>query len=211
MHPTCHPVDSPSPTPPPPPEPGSSTSPSDPLAALVGRMAGQDEAALAQFYALTLSRVYGLALRITGRRELAEEVALETYWQAWREAARFDARRGEPLAWLMMMTRSRALDALRRLDTAVVCPDPDTLVEESFHATPSPVDRLIDTQAHAALRYALGRLSPIQRQMLGLAYFRDLTHQEISQQTGLPLGTVKSHIKRAQDALRATLKQDAPE
>lgn len=175
------------------------------LAHLIQRMAQGDEAALARLYDLTLARVYALALRITARRDLAEEVCVETYWQAWREAVRYDAARGQPLAWLMVMTRSRALDTLRRLDRAISCPDPETHLEWESSPDASPLDRLMANEAAGALGRAIAVLTPVQRQMVGLAFYRDLSHQEISEQTGLPLGTVKSHLKRAQDALRTAL------
>lgn len=175
------------------------------LIQLVARMAQGDEAALARFYDLTLSRVHALALRIAGRRDLAEEICVETYWQAWREAVRFDAARGQAMAWLMVMTRTRALDALRRQDPAASCPDPETHIEGQAAPDASPLDCLLASEQASALGRALSTLTPVQRQMIGLAFYKDLSHQEISDQTGLPLGTVKSHLKRAQDALRMTL------
>ncbi len=177
------------------------------LAQLIQRMAQGDEAALARLYDLTLSRVYALAFRIAGRHELAEEVCVETYWQTWREAVRYDAARGQPLAWLMVMVRSRALDTLRRLDRAVSCPDPETYLDGESSPDASPLDRLMASEQAGALGRALAALTPVQRQMVGLAFYKDQSHQEISEQTGLPLGTVKSHLKRAQDALRIALCQ----
>ncbi len=175
------------------------------LDALIARMTGGDEAALARFYDLTLGRVHALALRITQRADLAEDVCVETYWQAWREAARFDTTRGEPLAWLMMMTRSRALDTLRRLGSTPPCADPDTLLDGLPCLAPLPLDQLISAECAGALDRALTQLTPVQRQLVALAFYRDLSHQEISDATGLALGTVKSHIKRAQDTLRRVL------
>lgn len=179
------------------------------LSALIARMCKGDEAALSLFYELTLSRVYGLALKVVRRHDLAEEVCVETFWQAWREAARFDVQRGQPLAWLMMMTRSRALDILRRQDPAQSCADTEILqeaVQAASDATEySALDLLLCTERDAGLASALQQLTPIQRQMVALAYYKDLSHQEISDHTGLPLGTVKSHLKRAQDGLRAVL------
>ncbi len=177
------------------------------LIRLVARMAQGDEAALARFYDLTLARVHALALRIAGRRELAEEICVETYWQAWREAVRFDAARGQAMAWLMVITRTRALDALRRLDPAASCPDPEIHIEGQAAPDTSPLDCLMASEQAGALGRALAALTPVQRQMVGLAFYKDLSHQEISGQTGLPLGTVKSHLKRAQDALRIALCQ----
>jgi len=177
------------------------------LTALLARMAGGDEAALSLFYDLTLSRVYSLALRVTRRHDLAEEVCIETYWQAWREATRYDGRRGHPLAWLMMMARSRALDAIRRLDHADSCADPELYIDNEHAPDSSSLDQLIRAECDSALKQALETLTPIQRQMIALAYYKDLSHQEICDHTGLPLGTVKSHLKRAQNGLRAVLCQ----
>lgn len=176
-----------------------------PLAVLIQRMAAGDEAALGRLYDLALSRVYALALRITGRRDLAEEVCIETFWQSWREAARFDMERGQPMAWLMMMTRTRALDALRRLDRVHYCADPESHIDTESCPAGSPLDQLLVDERADALRAALVTLTPVQRQLVALAFYRDLSHQEISDQTGLPLGTVKSHLKRAQDSLRGLL------
>ncbi|GAB4297679.1 MAG: sigma-70 family RNA polymerase sigma factor [Desulfuromonadia bacterium] len=175
------------------------------LTALIRRMATGDEAALGRFYDLTLPRVYGLAMRIAGRRELAEEVCVETYWQSWREAIRYDTRRGHPLAWLMVMARTRALDALRRQNDARE--DPETCLEGEPSPEPSPLDHLLQLETSGALREALAALTPIQRELVALVLYKDLSHQEISDRTGLPLGTVKSHLKRAQDGLRKALFQ----
>lgn len=177
------------------------------MVGLVHQMASGDEAALNQLYELTLSRVYGLALKITSRHDLAEEVCVETYWQCWQEASRFDSMRGQPLAWIMVITRSRALDALRRLDKLTYCPEPELLLENEDCPNGTPLEHLLSSEQSSALNTALRSLTAVQRQLLGLAFYRDLSHQEISDQTGLPLGTVKSHLKRAQHALRNTLSQ----
>lgn len=177
------------------------------LVDLIEKMASGDEAALGRFYELTLAQVFGLALRLTRRHDLAEEVCVETYWQCWQEATRYDALRGHPLAWLLIVARSRALDVLRRLDRATSCPDPETLLEDARCPNGSPLEHLLDCEQNRALGTAIGKLSAVQRQLLALAYYRDMTHQAISDETGLPLGTVKSHLKRAQDALRTAFRQ----
>ena len=177
------------------------------LADLIHEIASGDEVALSRLYELTLSQIYGLALRVTGRHDLAEEVCVETYWQCWREASRYDRMRGQPLAWLMVITRSRALDALRRLDKLTYCSDPETLLEHEVCPDGTPLELLLGNEQSSALNTALKTLSSIQRQLIALAFYKDLSHQEISDHTGLPLGTVKSHIKRAQDSLRNALCQ----
>ena len=175
------------------------------LAALVGSMAVGEHRALDALYRATISRVYGLALRIVRCRATAEEVAEDVFVQAWRSAASFDPQRAPPLGWLLTICRSRAIDALRRADRAIVDADPTERLDAIVQHQPGLQDLLQATQDHAALHAALTRLGAEQRQLLGLAFFRGLTHPEIAQQTGLPLGTVKSHIRRALATLREDL------
>src|SRR5574338_74732 len=184
------------------------------LAALIGRIAHQDEDALGALYDATVGRVYGLALRILREEQGAEEVAEEVFFQVWRQAGRYDPARGRPLGWLLNLARSRALDQLRRRDEALSHPDPTTLhVEEAggeadfsdARESRDPQDLLAATEAHRGLHRALAALEPVPRQMVALAFFRGLTHEEIAASTNLPLGTVKSHIRRALAALRAAL------
>jgi len=178
------------------------------LRALIERMGEGNEAALGQLYDLTVRRVYGLALRITRNADMAEEVAEEVFWQAWRQALRFDAGRGNAMAWLMTMTRSRALDALRRTDDAELHPEPETLIAAEAACDGDPQNLLEAVQRHHALHAALESLDALPRQLLSLAFFRGLTHEEIAVQSALPLGTVKSHIRRALSALGKVLPPD---
>lgn len=172
-------------------------------------MARGDELALGQLYDATLGKVYGLALRISGKPEAAEEIVGDVYLQAFREAARFDAERGVVLAWLMMMTRSRALDHLRRRDIAESHPEPHSLHPERHVGENNPLDGLLELESKGRLKTALDKLAPLQRQMLALSFFRDLSHQEIAGHTGMPLGTVKSHIRRALEKIKPFLESDA--
>jgi RNA polymerase sigma-70 factor (ECF subfamily) len=171
----------------------------------IARMAGGDEAALGELYDATLGKVYGLALRITGRPETAEDVVAEVYQQAWYQAARYQPDRGRPLTWLLTMARSRALDQLRGRDKAELHPEPDTLAEPLAKAEGGPIDMLLAVERAGILHTALARLRPIQRQLLALAFYRDLTHQEIAEQTRLPLGTVKTHLRKALLRLKTDL------
>ena len=183
--------------------------PQEQLAGLLARMADGDEAALAAFYDATVAKAYGLALRIVGSPAAAEEVVMDTYHQAWREARRFDAQRGAPMAFLMMMCRSRALDALRSRDQAVPHEDPASLIDDADHPCgDDPVDLLAAIEERSMLHGALALLAPAQRQMVALAFFRGMTHEEIAAHAALPLGTVKSQIRRALDVLRRSLAAD---
>lgn len=172
------------------------------LAAWIDAVVDQDERALAALYDATFSRVYGIVHRIVRKTCLAEEVVEDTYFQVWRQASRFDPERGAPLAWLLSMARSRAIDAVRRearfhhesLDCAA-------MAEATMTAQGS--DELLDVaRHHADLHSALMLLGAQPRQLVSLAFFRGLSHEEIAQQTSLPLGTVKSQIRRALISLR---------
>jgi len=176
------------------------------LSALVARMAKADEAALGELYDAAIGRVYGFALRIVNQAGAAEEIASDVFLQAWRDAGRYDASRSRVLTWLLMICRSRALDRLRaREANEILHDDPETLVSETASDGGSPADLLESMETNHALHAAIAKLQPMQRQMLGLAFFRGLSHQEIAAHMDLPLGTVKSHIRRAVEAMRTHL------
>ncbi|MFO1268037.1 MAG: sigma-70 family RNA polymerase sigma factor [Rubrivivax sp.] len=164
----------------------------------MGRIARQDERALESLYDATAARVNGVVLRIVQRAGLAEEVVEETYWQVWRQAARFDAERGRPITWLLAMARSRAIDALRREQRYQheELPDDDVTEAAEGAAALPPQDLLEATRGHVRVHAALASLEPRARQLVALAFFRGLTHEDIAVQQGMPLGTVKSLIRR---------------
>lgn len=175
------------------------------LAALVVRMDGGDQKALAALYDATSGRIYSMARGITRNNQCAEEVTEDVYWQAWRQALRFDPSRGNVMAWLLMLARSRALDHLRRADPAIPHPEPETLIADTPATHANPAEILSTTQAELCLNSAMQSLDAQPRQLIALAFYRGLTHEEIATQTQLPLGTVKSHIRRALTALRTHL------
>lgn len=193
--------------------PAAATAPSEPdaqdqehaLRGLLTAIARQDEAALATFYDATVGRVYGLALRITRRPEAAEEVASDVYLQVWRDAARYEPSRGRVLTWLLTVCRSRAIDSLRRRDEAEPLPEGEELRAGDAAPSTEPEELLAAVQTHTALHRALEYLTPLQRQLLALAFFRGLTHEEIAQHSQLPLGSVKTHVRKALGTLRARL------
>jgi RNA polymerase sigma-70 factor (ECF subfamily) len=196
-------------------EPGPVPAAHDPaedelLCALVARISRADQRALAELYDITVRRVYGLARGITHNLQCAEEVTEDVYWQVWRQALRFDRRRGSVMAWLLTLARSRGLDHLRRRDPATSHPEPETLVHDDGDAQANPSDRMATAERDRQLLGALEQLEPLPRQLLSLAFYRGLTHDEIAQQTRLPLGTVKSHLRRALSNLRGLLAADRP-
>jgi RNA polymerase sigma-70 factor (ECF subfamily) len=171
------------------------------LALLVRRMAIGDDHALEAVYERTVARVHALARHILRNEADAEEVVCDTYLQAWESAARFDAARGNASAWLMTITRSRALDQVRRRRArenahAGQALDPSVPGRDD---APDPMDVV---EADSVASRALARLTPEQRRVVALAYFNGLTQEEVAEASGLPLGTVKSHMRRGLETLR---------
>jgi len=180
------------------------------LADLVLRICDQHETSLARLYEAASGRVYGLVLRVVRNTAVAEEVVEDVFWQVWREAPRFDAARGKVMAWLLNIARSRAIDALRRQERVraheQAVDDDETMEALVDHDHDrGPEDLVAASQHHARLHALLATLEPLPRQLLSLAFFRGCTHEEIAEQTGLALGTVKSHIRRTLAALKGQL------
>lgn len=176
--------------------------PPAPLAGLIERMAKGREDALSELYSATVPMIYGLALRITRSPQIAEEVVGTTYWQAWLQARRFDVNRGSPQGWLLSIARTRAVDAIR-LERR---PQPESPIADELDWQADPQDLLLALERTTRVHATLEKLDPLARQMIALAFFKGLTHTEIAAHAGLPLGTVKSHIRRAMRTLRETLK-----
>lgn len=178
------------------------------LAALIDRIGHHDDKALAALYDATASRVFGLVGCMLNDSGLAEEVVEDTYWQVWRQAERFDPARGRPVTWLLAMARSRAIDAIRRRERRALAPLSDeeqaALCDEN---SATPPELLAATNGQHLLHRALETLEPQPRQLIALAFFRGLTHEEIAESTHLPLGTVKSQIRRSLQALRRCLEE----
>ncbi|MGQ0656534.1 MAG: RNA polymerase sigma factor [Chromatiales bacterium] len=178
------------------------------LRALVSGMAGRDEADLAALYDATVAKVFSLALRIVGERAGAEEVVADVYLQAWEQSGRYDAARGKVMHWLYMMGRTRALDHLRRRDSrAETTLETGAIQPEQSRELSDPVDILMGIQSTSVLYAALKTLEPAHRQLIALAFFRDMSHQEIAERTGIPLGTVKSVLRRSLFRLREILER----
>jgi RNA polymerase sigma-70 factor (ECF subfamily) len=171
---------------------------------LVLLTAGGSQAALAQLYDASSHLVFGLALRILGDRDAAEDVVIDVYARAWREAKTYDPQRGTPCAWLLTMTRSRAIDLLRvhKRDRAT---DPLEFASEVECGAPTPEEASADAERHRVVRSALTSLSREQREPIELAYFAGLSHTEIAMQLGQPLGTIKTRIRLGMMRLRELL------
>ncbi len=162
----------------------------------------KDRHAFEDFYDATVHRAYSLVLRITRQHEMAEEVVSDVYLQVWRQVERYDAARGNVMAWLTVLCRSRALDAVRRNRPAVTYEIYNNDVVPEIVDLEQPQELLIAIEEKSAVHRALLKLSEQQRQLLALAYFRGYSHNELAQFTGLPIGTVKTQLRRTLRALR---------
>jgi len=175
---------------------------------LIERIRQRDAAALDTLYARYSSPVYSLVWKILQSPEEAEDVALDVFWQVWQQADRYDPSRGAPPAWIFTVARSRAIDRLRarrrREGRTISFDDPavnlDPLDEE---AAPDQVASF--RQNRDAVRAAMKALSAPQREAVELAFFRGLTHVEIAEKLGQPLGTIKTRIRQGLIRLRRVL------
>lgn len=182
------------------------------LIELIDRMARQDPTALKALYDACATKLYGLAVRVVSNREWAEDVLQEAFLTIWRSAGDYRASLSPPMAWLGLIVRSRGLDLLRRraADRGHLTQELDeTLADTLAGDAPSPMDTAQASQQAWALHQCLARLDNKQREVVSLAYIRDLSHSELSQQLKLPLGTVKTWIRRGLDQMRQCMAQFA--
>lgn len=177
--------------------------------ALLARVVKGDVQAFSQLYDQSSTLLYSLALRMLGNKEDAAELLQDVYLEVWRKVSRYDVGRGSPLAWLITLTRSRAVDRLRArisrgqhtigtsLDGANHVPDRGL----------NPFEAQADQEIRALVVGALAALPPAQQEALELAYYEGLSHMEIAAKLNQPLGTVKTRIKLGMSKLRESLRR----
>lgn len=175
---------------------------------LVRRIGIADQTALAGLYDETASLVFGLALKILGDAADAEEVSADVYAQVWRTAAAFDVSRGSVSTWLLMLTRSRAIDRIR---SRAERRKREHGMEEHFEAVDpglSPDTATALSEQRRRVRLALAALPVDQRRLIELAFFSGKSHAELAEETGVPLGTVKTRIRLGMMKLRERLVEE---
>ena len=177
---------------------------------LVRRMAAGDQAALGELHDRFATLLHSVAQRIVGNPDDAEEVLEETFWQAWRQAERYEERRGGISTWLVMIARSRALDHVRgrrriREERWDELAEPDGLTAGLDSPDPSPLESAQADELRRVVASAVSTLPPEQRETVELAYFRGMSQSEIAQATGQPLGTVKTRCRLGLQKLREAL------
>jgi len=176
---------------------------------LLARAATGDQQAFAELYDRSSSLLFTLALRILGDRDEAAEVLQEVYLEVWRKVVRYNPARGSPTAWLVTMTRSRALDRLRsRAARGYGMTDSiqNTPLTDLPDGNPGPLQASADLELRALVEKALVELPEAQREALELAYYQGLSHTEIAARLNEPLGTVKTRIQLGMSKLRAALR-----
>jgi RNA polymerase sigma-70 factor (ECF subfamily) len=173
---------------------------------LVRAIAEGSADALAELYDRHAALVFGLARRITGQQEDAEEVVQDVFAQVWRQADRYQDGRASVVAWLVMLARTRAIDRLRartaRPDSATT-QSAESVVVVSLDRTPE--QKVLSGEEARRIRRTLDTLPDSQRALIDLAYFEGLTHSEIASREGLPLGTVKTRLRTALASLREAI------
>ena len=175
-------------------------------AALIRRVADGDQSALTTLYDATSRFVFGLILRVVGDRATAEEVLLDVYTQAWRQAASYDEQRGAPLAWLMTIARTRGIDRLRSGRYERHNKEPLESMGDVTATTSSPEEDSVIAERRGLVHSALDALSTEQREVIELAYYSGLSHSEIALRLGQPLGTVKTRTRLGMMKLREMLR-----
>jgi RNA polymerase sigma-70 factor (ECF subfamily) len=170
-------------------------------AGLASAIRSGDQSAMAALYDRYSSLVYSVALRVLGDTGAAEDALQDVFMQLWRNPGAFDSTRGSLGAWLAVISRNRAIDALRKrrpendLEDVVISVEPDMAGE---------ADR---SRLAEKVRELLATMPALQRAALGMAYFEGLTHTEIAAKTGEPLGTIKTRIRTGLIALRKAFHQ----
>ena len=173
------------------------------LAALLARVAEGDAQAFQQFYDRTSAKLFGITLRILIERQEAEDVLQEVYVSVWRKAATFDPARASPITWVATIARNRAIDRLRSRPARAHVP-----VEAAHDLAddgPAPDAALLSSQDAMRLHTALGLLEPRHAAAIRACYFDGVTYEELALREGVPVGTLKSWVRRGLIRMRGQL------
>ncbi|MBA1446597.1 MAG: sigma-70 family RNA polymerase sigma factor [Chromatiales bacterium] len=174
------------------------------LKALLAACTLKDRRAFAQLYEMTSAKLYGVILRILVRDAWAQDCLQEAYIKIWNSADSYRPYLAAPTTWMATIARNQALDLLRRQRREVQMAEPEKLLEAS-DSKMMPLERLQQSDEGRRLNDCLERIKSQQRQVIALAYFKGLTHEELASQTGTPLGTVKTWIRRGLEQLKRCL------
>jgi RNA polymerase sigma factor (sigma-70 family) len=168
----------------------------------------RDAAAFRSLYDATSPKLFGFALRILHKRELAEEVLQESFVAIWNNAANYQSHLAAPMTWMATIVRNKAFDQLRRSDVSVEI-DAEQFDSEVMNALQdpqaTPIEALQLSSDAKALAWCMSALEGMHRQVVALAFYNDLSHSEVAEHMKLPVGTVKTWIRRSLEKLRTCL------
>ena len=180
------------------------TSVTEPLAELLSETSRGDRQAFQRVYRLASPKLFAIALRIAGRRDLAEEILQEAFLTVWRKADQYNESRGKPLAWMATIVRHRAIDRLRRDGRE---PRRQSELPEAGLGAQDLATARFAAGAAEDVRGCLDRLQDKQRKAILLAYYYGLSHEELAVDLDAPLGTVKSWVRRGLLRLKDCLEE----
>ncbi|MEM9273239.1 MAG: sigma-70 family RNA polymerase sigma factor [Cyanobacteria bacterium P01_F01_bin.143] len=189
--------------------PKNLTPPPSEDAALMQRIAQKEQPALGLLYDRYARVMYSLAYKMLGTAEEAEEVVLDVFSQVWRTAERYDSQRGRTDSWLFLLTRSRALDRIRRKQRKAKVIEAVTIATKVSLTTSgmTPEEDLMINDRRQQVKMALAQIPQEQRQIIELAYYQGLSQSQIAKQTGISLGTVKTRVRLGLSKLKKLLKE----
>ena len=176
------------------------------LAAALARVAAGDRAALRIVYQDTSAKLFGVCLRILNDRGEAEDVLQDVYVAVWRKAASFDPARASPITWLVAIARNRAIDRLRASAISRRA-EPIESAEDVRDDAPAALDLVVSAEQQARLRICLDELEERQSTAIRSAFLDGVTYEQLAQRMSVPLGTMKSWVRRGLMKLRACLER----
>jgi RNA polymerase sigma-70 factor (ECF subfamily) len=174
----------------------------DRLASLIAATARHDQVAFAELYDATRRKLFGIALTVLHRRDLAEDVVQEAFLRVWRHAARFDPERGTPITWMATILRNLAIDVKR--SPAAEATDDSALTVIPFNGR-SALDEIEANDNHRRLNEVMKTLDPMKRKLVVAAYINGDSREELSARFGAPVNTIKTWLRRAVLDIRAGL------
>ncbi|MFN6934478.1 MAG: sigma-70 family RNA polymerase sigma factor [Tsuneonella sp.] len=174
------------------------------LASAIVRLGAGDKTALDYVYRATSAKLFGICLRILGDRKEAEDTLQDVYLTLWRRADRFDPARASPITWVAVLARNRAIDRLRRIRTRGTA-EPVDAAGEVADSAPLAEQRMIEIEGDARIHHCLDALDDSQRTSIREAFFGGFTYADLADRLGVPLGTMKSRIRRGLAQLKICL------
>jgi RNA polymerase sigma-70 factor, ECF subfamily len=195
--------------------PGSTRSPDDTtglpapnsrqgIVKAIARVSAGDEAPFRQVYQATSAKLYGVVMRIVGRRDVADDVLQEVYVCVWQRAGEFDPASASPITWLATIARNRALDSVKRKSMRSIDECPEVL---QLPSGDDPLADYVQDEGRRRLLTCLDLLGPEKRYVLLQAYFYGMTREEIAQHIGRPVSAVKTWLRRSLAELKNYLEE----